>query len=56
MVGKILTGLLKVTRRYEATYAQIDVKKLTENKFENLSQLFMHQYNQAFEELLSWHD
>jgi hypothetical protein len=24
--------------------------------FESLQQLFMHQYNQAFEELLSWHD
>jgi DNA phosphorothioation-dependent restriction protein DptG len=34
----------------------LDVKKLTDNQFENLSQLFMHQYNQAFEEILSWHD
>ena len=55
MVGKILVSLLKNPKQYETTY-QTEIKKLTNNKFESHTHLFMHQYNQALEEIMCWHD
>jgi hypothetical protein len=41
MVGKILVSLLKNPKQYETTY-QTEIKKLTNNKFESHTHLFMH--------------
>jgi hypothetical protein len=55
-VSKLLVNLIKVNRRFEATYSQVNVKKITENKFDSLNHLLMYQYNQIFEEILNWHE
>ena len=54
VVSKMLMGVVQVSRRFEATYNRIDVKKETNNYFENLSHMLINQYNQLFNEFLLW--